>query len=98
MWIFENFYNSDNFCRNGNQMHFREQTADHMYSVRYCSAGLNHRNTNASARIEYKQLTMFTGVYNFVQLGPNLAPHILYRVAGMFILSWLRSLTFKQTN
>ena len=38
MWIFENFYNSDNFCRNGNQMHFREQTADHMYSVRYCSA------------------------------------------------------------
>ena len=30
MWIFENFYNSDNFCRNGNQMHFREQTADHM--------------------------------------------------------------------
>ena len=60
--------------------------------------GLNHMNTNASARIEYKQLTMFTGVYNFVQLGPNLAPHILSRVAGMFILSWLRSITFKQTN
>ena len=36
--FFENFYNSDKFCRNGNQMHFGEQTADHMFSVRYCSA------------------------------------------------------------
>ena len=60
--------------------------------------GMNHMNKNASTRIECKQLTMFTGVYNFVQLGPNLAPLILSRVAGMFILSWLRSITFKQTN
>ena len=53
--------------------------------------GLNDMNTNASATIEYKQLTMFTGVYNFVQLGPNLAPHIIKFLSPIISISGARN-------
>ena len=89
MWIFKIFYNSDY------GMVIRCTLDNIMTLCTVCDIvqlGLNQMNKNASTRIECKQLTMFTGVYNFVQLSPNLAPRILFRVAGMFILFWLRSI------
>ena len=72
MWIFEIFYNSDYGMVIRCTLDNKQLTICTVCDI--VQLGLNHMNKNASTRIECKQLTMFIGVYNFVQLGPNLAP------------------------